>query len=262
MNLENMMLKMSGKYKNLIKKIEQELAKYPEGRLYCKKTGEYYKWFHCKSQKQMQYIPKSNSVLASELAVRMIKQRRLADVKKEKYAIDLYLKHHNHSPSSVEAFLNNANEEMRRLISSGYQTMEQKYEEWQKEKYETNPRSPEKCRIRTLRGELVRSKSEAMIADYLYTHGIAYRYECKLTIGSKTIYPDFIIVHPITGEYLIIEHFGMMDDEEYRRNYIEKMRLYTENGYYPDINLICFYETGNCPLDSFQIAAKLEYITG
>ena len=57
----------------------------------------------------------------------------------------------------------------------------------------------------------MRSKSEAMIAMSLYVQKIPYRYECELKLGSITLFPDFTIRHPETGEIFYWEHFGMMD---------------------------------------------------
>ena len=106
---------------------------------------------------------------------------------------------------------------------------------------------------------MVRSKSEAIIADYLFQHNIPYRYECAVTLSGQTIYPDFIIIHPLTGDYFIIEHFGLMDNPDYYSRYLDKMQLFAKSGYYPDYNLICFYETENSPLNSAIVSNRLGY---
>ena len=46
---------------------------------------------------------------------------------------------------------------------------------------------------RTARGEMVRSKSEVIIADHLADKGVDYGYEQPLTIEGVTKYPDFTI---------------------------------------------------------------------
>ena len=35
---------------------------------------------------------------------------------------------------------------------------------------------------------------------------IPFRYECALTLGNTTVYPDFTIMHPNTGELIYREH--------------------------------------------------------
>lgn len=48
---------------------------------------------------------------------------------------------------------------------------------------------------RTERGELVRSKSELVIADKLHARSVDYAYEQPLTLSNgRTKYPDFTIV--------------------------------------------------------------------
>jgi len=91
-------------------------------------------------------------------------------------------------------------------------------------------------------GISVRSKSERMIADALNQSKIPYCYEAMLVFDGKIKYPDFVLFRPSDGELLIWEHFGRMDDYEYRQNAIDKLFIYNQNGYYPFDNLICTYE--------------------
>ena len=259
MTLESIMTKLSKKYELLIVKLSKDLEALPSGSLYCKKEKAYFKWYHIIDDKEKLYISKNNENLAKSLALKMITQKRLEDVKKEKYAVDQYLRHHNHDQSKEEKFLNNANCELRRLVSLSYIPINRRYENWQNADFPTNTYKPELKRIRTLRGDLVRSKSEAIIADFLFQHQIPYRYECALSLNGHTIYPDFIVIHPVTGEQFIIEHFGMMDNCEYFSRYLEKIQIYAKSGYYPDSNLLCFYETADNPLNSAIVANKLEY---
>ncbi len=83
----------------------------------------------------------------------------------------------------------------------------------------------------TERGDIVRSKSEKMIADKLFYNKIAYQYEPLLEMkdGSKVI-PDFVMLNVKTRATVYLEHFGMMDNPEYCRKAIEKMEMYERNG--------------------------------
>lgn len=99
----------------------------------------------------------------------------------------------------------------------------------------TNERRPshvpyaENRRQPTLKGDLVRSKSEALLANLLYYHGIEYEYEKELNLSGKVIYPDFTIRLP-GGRELYWEHLGMLGDPIYDRNWSYKSRIYAENG--------------------------------
>jgi hypothetical protein len=76
---------------------------------------------------------------------------------------------------------------------------------------------------RTADGRWVRSKSEKIVADWLYEHGIRYEYERRLTNGVAC---DFYL--PDTDTY--IEYWGR-DDETYRRHRREKEQFYSKHGF-------------------------------
>jgi hypothetical protein len=91
-------------------------------------------------------------------------------------------------------------------------------------------------------GIIVRSKSERTIADALDQNRILYRYEAELTFGSSSTHPDFTIFRLSDGKMIIWEHFGLIDQEEYRHKTNTKLALYNRYGFYPFNNLICTYE--------------------
>ncbi len=105
-------------------------------------------------------------------------------------------------------------------------------------------------------GEEMRSKSEVMIADYLLRCNIPYRYEYPVRLKGKVFYPDFCILKLSNRQEMIWEHFGLIDDHDYRDTFMAKMELYQANGYYPGINMITTYETFQHPLN-MKILAKI-----
>jgi hypothetical protein len=82
---------------------------------------------------------------------------------------------------------------------------------------------------RTSRREMVRSKSEVIIADRLAAHGIDYVYEQPLTIDGATKYPDFTIEDMESGQNYYWEHCGMLHVPQYRRRWEEKLAWYRAN---------------------------------
>ena len=86
---------------------------------------------------------------------------------------------------------------------------------------------------RTLNGEMVRSKSELLIADRLHTHGIDYVYEQPLTLGGHTKFPDFTVDDSESGLKYYWEHCGMLNDPFYKKRWEEKRNWYKENGILP-----------------------------
>jgi len=96
----------------------------------------------------------------------------------------------------------------------------------------------------------------------LYVHKIPFRYECALNLGGITLYPDFTLRHPQTGEFYYWEHFGLMDDEVYSANTSSKLQLYTSCGIIPGIQLITTYETKEYPLSTETIEKTIDYYFG
>lgn len=99
-------------------------------------------------------------------------------------------------------------------------------------------------------GHLLRSKSESIIDTFLYLNKIPFRYECALCLKESTIFPDFTIRHPKTGQTYYWEHFGLMDNPNYYKNAYSKLQFYTSCGIVPSIQLIATFETKNHPLNS------------
>lgn len=84
--------------------------------------------------------------------------------------------------------------------------------------------------IHTLKGELVKSKGEAQIANFLYRNNIPYEYEKvyeKLMPENRTYRPDFTIEY--NGMPIYIEYFGLStykENELSRYNKIKKIKEY------------------------------------
>jgi len=86
---------------------------------------------------------------------------------------------------------------------------------------------------KTLREEMVRSKSELVIADRLHTNGVDYIYEHPLTLGGHTRYPDFTIEEAESGRMIYWEHCGLLIDPSYRKRWDAKLKWYRDNGVLP-----------------------------
>jgi len=85
----------------------------------------------------------------------------------------------------------------------------------------------------TARGDLVRSKSEVIIADHLFSAGVNYHYESVLDFGGAPKYPDFTIHDENSGVSYFWEHCGMLGDPGYRRRWADKLAWYRHNDILP-----------------------------
>lgn len=132
---------------------------------------------------------------------------------------------------------------------------------WSSVEYIGKTFSEDASQIITERGERVRSKSEKIIADKLYSLGIPYRYECPLALGGNIkMYPDFTILRMLTREEVYLEHFGMMDDVNYVENTIFKLNTYEKNGIYLGVNLFVTYETSKKPMNTMVVDRMLRQL--
>lgn len=99
--------------------------------------------------------------------------------------------------------------------------------------------------VPTLRGELMRSRAEARIADFLHRRGIVYDYEPTIS-GFR---PDFYV----PAWNLVIEYWGI-DTPEYRERREVKTRAYFSNGY-----KLVSLESKDWPNLEQELARKLYY---
>jgi len=112
---------------------------------------------------------------------------------------------------------------------------------------------------RTLKGHLVRSKSELEISTILFNLGIEYEYERILegTRQAGRLRPDFSFVDA-AGDLILWEHLGMLDRESYRRSWEWKKTWYESNGFVEGKNLFTSTEDPEAGLDAkaLEITAK------
>ena len=114
---------------------------------------------------------------------------------------------------------------------------------------------------RTSFGLMVRSKSEAIISEFLNKNGIKFAYEEPLYLrdadGRTAVrYPDFTL-YLADGRIIYWEHLGMLKDEGYREAVWKKFVLYYSNDIVPGSNLIITCDSSTGGID---IAAILQII--
>lgn len=232
--------------KKQISTIHKKLSNFPEGKLISTKNDNRFKWYQSDGHTSV-YIPKKNRGLAEQLALKKYFSLLLEDLENELHATQFYLRHR--SPiSKAEQFL--ISPEYQDLLSPHITFQSLELTEWINAPYDRNLLHPEKCIHKSISGNLLRSKSEAIIDTLLYLNKIPFRYECALTLGDTTLYPDFTIRHPHTQQIYYWEHFGLMDSSAYAQNAYSKLQLYTSHNIIPTIHLITTFETKEHPLNS------------
>lgn len=196
-------------------------------------------------------IPKSDRELAQKLALKKYYAYQMKELMHElsiiEYCISSYDKLKVHSSALLE------NACYKELISSYFESYPSKLNRWITADYEQNKAHPEHLIHNCLSGHLLRSKSEVIIANALYTNKIPFRYECALCLDNIIFFPDFTICHPRTMSIFYWEHFGMMDNQSYADNAYNKLKIFSSQGIIPSVNLITTFETKTNPINSEKV---------
>lgn len=228
-----------------INKLQRKIDALPQGKLICTKNGNYYRWYKSDGHEK-EYIHRSDRKLAEQLALKKYYLAQIEEYEQEKLAIEFYLRHHVTEMAETQKIWQHP--AYQELLRPNFLPQEGWLQEWTNGPYERNPYHPEGLIHRTISGEMVRSKSEAMIAYILYTNHIPFRYECALHLGESTVYPDFSVMSMSMKKEIYWEHFGRMDDPIYAKSAGTKLQQYFLNGIIPGDQLITTYETKENPL--------------
>lgn len=233
--------------------LRRKLSTFPEGELSIQKNGTYHRWV-IKAQEKSVYCPKSNRSFAEVMALKKYYSLLLMEVEEEIALLNSYKKSFRSKALSSSDLLSE-DSPYYELLQSHFakDRLPMSVQKWCETAYETNASHPEHLIHTTLAGHKVRSKSEVIIANLLYTNGIPYRYEAALPLNEVTVYPDFTILHPSTHQLFYWEHFGMMDKSNYCDTACNKLKSYCYNGIFPSMQLITTYETSKVPICSEQV---------
>ena len=131
----------------------------------------------------------------------------------------------------------NLNEFFNKVSKENYSTLRGDIEDYKKEIVDTRTK-----KLTTIQSEIVRSKQEVEIANFLYLNNIEYDYEpiykYDILLSKKPYTPDFIIKQGEKEVYL--EHFGISQDgrnnlysddqlERYKESINDKIKLHKKH---------------------------------
>lgn len=242
-----------------IRQLEKSLKETPGGKIVCKKIRGKNRFYLTYDNKPDEYLGQEKIDTIKALAQKRYDETLLKAVKNEEDILsNAFLKlSHSKKAKAMEKFP----QDLKPFISLNPITNEGYIQEWEKthhyvlkEQYKYN--EP----YQTLKGDLVKSKSELIIADRLFLKGVPYHYEERLYLNGGATYrlPDFTILHPYTLELYYWEHFGGMDKEDYRLETKNKIELYALNGIIQGKNLISTFEIASSPLNTWYVDKLIE----
>lgn len=206
------------------------------------------------------YLSKAQAQIIRELAQMRYETALLRAAKDEKAAVEKCIKILKNCKDTDKVF-DEMPDELKPYIIADVLTDRGYAQKWQSEKVASARPLKDGEGYKTLRGEFVRSKSEVIIADRLYTRGIPYRYEICFPMEFEDIsyvYPDFEILNVRTRQEFLWEHLGMLGDEGYSETQLKKISGYARSGFIPGKNLLLSFESRNRPLDTFYVDALID----
>ena len=195
----------------------------------------------------------ADTSLIEKLSTKNYEDALLQAAVREKRQLEMCLSHlqKSRANSDVENVLETIAEPIRVFVKPEVETDEGYARKWQSQ---WNKLIPKDCNhpYKTMKGDYVRSKSEALIADRLYALGIPYFYEQAGIfdeINGCVIHPDFYVLNKRTKKEYVWEHCGIMDNSTYCNTTLHRLKIFTENGFIQGKNLLFSYETGQTPLN-------------
>lgn len=238
----------------ICQRAEKQLRSAPEGKIRVIKHGDSVQFFLRADEKDRngKYIPKDQERLVRALMQKKYNAQLLRKAGIQLKAIDRFLGAYD--PEALVKAYEKAGGPARYLLEPVEMSDLDYINAWESQQYIGKEFREDTPVHLTKRGERVRSKSEVLIADGLYDAGIPYRYECPLEIKGRIIYPDFTILCVRERIVKYWEHYGMMDDGEYRNTAEQKTRDYIDVGIVPGKQLIITSETFRQPLNKNVIS--------
>lgn len=239
-----------------LQRLENEIQKAPSGLIHIVNSGNRVQFYlrEGKFDKVGKYIRKSEARTIRAFLQKSYNEKVLKHLKAEAKSLEILLKKSDNITKKIQRAFSDLPLEIKQYILPIDMSDEDYIESWLRTPYEGKVIPDHIPVYQTNNGELVRSKSELTIANRLAENGIPYKYECPLTLSNgTTIYPDFTIPDIRTRREIYWEHRGMMDDREYAKQAVFKMKSMMKNGIVPGKNLIITEETAANPLGTNEI---------
>lgn len=224
-----------------------------------KKRGNSFAYYIVKDSNQV-YISQNEKKCICQYAQNSYYAKVLASACSEYNKINTILQYYPKLPA--EKIYENLSDNRKDLVNSITLTDENVianfYALTQKNDKVNSSYHPEGLTQKTARGEMVRSKSEQLIANSLYYANVPYIYEQRLEKNGINCLPDFTVQNVRERKIKYWEHLGRMDEPTYAEGTVKKINNYISAGFLPGDTLIITIETARNPLDASIINSIIE----
>lgn len=217
--------------------------------------------YYLKDESGTSYIKAADRAIAQKIVQNEYDNKVLAVAEKEYKKLEALIKIYD--GKIAEDVYENMPYGKQLLVKPIEMTDDEYLDWWEKQKYQGLEFRENSAEYYSLKGERMRSKSEVIIANLLDKLNVKYKYEKELVLDKfGIVHPDFTILDIKKRREIYWEHLGMMDDQVYRNNAINKIRAYERDGYFMGDRLIVTAETLSCPLDVKVVERKIRLLIG
>jgi hypothetical protein len=241
-----------------LKKREKNHEALPEGSLRVTSSGRFPQYFFRKQGTEKSvYLPAKDKNMVGRIIQRDYDRKALQKLDELKKELDRFMSHYD--AKALERLYGGLCEGRKRFVDPLEITDGMFIERWMEENQgEKNP-YPEPGKYETEKGEIVRSKSEKILADIFHKMRIPYRYEPQVCLNDhRYVYPDFVCLNVRKRKTVYWEHLGLINVNEYANKCYAKLEEYERNGILLGDSLVISMETPENPLNVSQIRRKIE----
>ena len=248
----------------LISRLRESLASRPAGELLLYMQRGVPRPFHVVDGIRT-YLGKRNLQLMKDLSQKQYEISLLDDAIKEKTELEGFLQDYNTTKAEPEKALGRVPADFRGLVTVEQPLDDEQVDRWKRDTFIQGMKT-ESHIFETMSKDMVRSKSEVLIADRLFVAGIPFRYEQSLRLKTRMniyqYYPDFTILNKRTGRVFYWEHLGMVGDRGYCIENLQKLDVYAQFNIIQGKNLIVSYECDGKPLSTTFVNRMIkEFLT-
>lgn len=243
-------------FQEIINQKKRTLIQAPSGKIHVinsKNRVQYYLKSE-ENNKPEQYISKTNKRKIQIYLQKRYDEKISKFLERGSKVIEKYFSELTQLDLQIKKVFSDYPDEVKSMVIPVDCSDEEYRKKWEEQNYNGKSISDEIPIYISDKGERVRSKSELNIANALYKKGIPYKYEAPIKLkNNNIIYPDFTVLNTRKREVYYWEHRGMMDDREYARHAVNRVKEYQKSGIALGLNLLITEETLQSPLSSLEI---------
>jgi len=241
--------------------LQSRIANGPAGVIYGSRSHSKWQW-QWSEGKGRKYLSNKEQKQIKALAQKKYEGLVLSSLQSQRDFLDGVMEQYR--PDCGELVFESMEPEWKNVVEPTLVSQECFVDAWKSVSY--RKKSIDDTGLVTRSGEMVRSKSELLIAEALENSKVPFRYEYPRYvlwndaggIRRVKIHPDFTCLNVRLRREIVWEHFGLMDKPDYARETLSKIEAYERSGLVYGDGFIYTMEAQDNPLNSAKIQRLIE----